>query len=179
MFRQWALPVLVASLLVVGLIGPASATTIQISTELAKDQTQLVWGCPAGERFVSGTADWYRREGAKLLTTTQAVADPNDPTSGVYVVPKGARFVSFTQECAPATQTVTLTGVLDPGVIVTADCPPETPYLVSVAEVVAFVPGSGDPLSLSYEQTAIGVRFWLGLEGYSWRVTMTCSSFPQ
>lgn len=193
--RKWVrLATLLLSMVVV--LAPAamaSASTIQISTELAKEQTQLVWGCSAGERFVSGTADWFRREGAKLLTTTQAVADPNDPTSGVYVVPKGARFVSFTQECGPVTQTVSFSGIQVGDEIQHADCPADYPYVTST---FTFTGDADGDLSTTDDQFLVNSRFALRLvgndpgvpnytgfefrlePGMAWYGEVVCSVFP-
>lgn len=164
---------LVTATAVIATATPAAATTITFQSEVARTQDTVVLGCPAGERFVSGTADWYRRQGGKLLATTQATVAPGDPSSGVYVKPRGARYVVITQECTPTTQTITVTGTQgEPGALNEVNCPAETPWLVQVVEVTDTTLNA----ELSRTVTATGVQFWTQ-PGNTWRVTLTCSYF--
>jgi hypothetical protein len=170
--------------LLVGLAVPASAD-IGGTINVPRKTSELVFDC-SPELFVSGTANWYRQRGDisddTPFATTQATGDPANPSLAVFAVPKGAQAVSFQVVCEPippTTQTITFTGPMTPGELVVVSCPGPTPYLVSVQEVLMVWPSTGATMEVSYTVTSTGVEFWTGLDGWNYRVTMTCSSAPQ
>jgi hypothetical protein len=168
----------------VALAVPASAD-IGGTFDIPKKTSKLVFDC-SPEVFVSGTANWYHQRGDisddTPFATTQATGDATNPSLAIFAVPKGAQAVAFQVVCEPlepTTQKITFTGSMVPGEIVTVSCPSETPYLLSVQELVLVWPSTGQIMENSYTMTATGVEFWTGLEGWDYRVTMTCSSAPQ
>lgn len=179
-----ALVVLAASLLAVGLALPASAqqTPATFSGPVTAGQTITVT-CPEGHQVqLEGGAPnagvtFYRNTNRKAVLSTPGPTSVT-ATSASWLVPKGAKYADATAYCVPiATQLVTLLGQAT-GNPVTVNCPAETPYLVSVQNVLQLDPTIGQLLSTPYTATATGVIVDALPPSFIWRVEMTCSSAP-
>jgi hypothetical protein len=180
-----ALVVLAASLLAVGLALPASAqqTPATFSGPVTAGQTITVT-CPEGHQVqLEGGAPnagvtYYRNVNRKVVLPAPSAPTSFTATTASWTVPKGAKYADATAYCVPiATQLVTLLGQAT-GNPVTVNCPAETPYLVSVQNVLQLDPTIGQLLSTPYTATATGVIVDALPPSFIWRVEMTCSSAP-
>jgi hypothetical protein len=178
MGRKIFVLVLLSAALFALVIPLARADTISSSGPIPAGASATLT-CPDGQTFESGTAIFYRQEGAKKPLATVALTPDSNGISGFATAPKGTRWYTATYTCEPIT-TQTLTGVGQAtGAPVTVDCPPETPYLVAVVEVLALDPAIGQWLSTSYVTTETGVIIGALDPSFAWRATVTCSSAPQ
>ena len=189
--RRVAVAVAASSMVVVGLILPAGAAEVISSGPIAAGES-VTLSCPAGDEFVSGSADFWRKlsgNAAHYLGSAQFVASGDGTSATAGPAPKGAKFFSATINCQPipeTTQTVTPTGPYVPGEEIRVLCPPETPYVVSVGEAVIYDPITGETIHLAYEPVLDAEGRVIGISstptdaraGWNWRVVMTCSSVP-
>jgi hypothetical protein len=201
--RQFGIALVVAVLALVGMAMPVSAQSI-VPVEFSGDVEAgyaLDLRCPSGYqvRFredgsPDATAFFYRSHQRKgflgQFAPNSAILDPYNVRVGVtWIVPKGARFADanlFCEQMPNPTQTVVRTGAtgLSSQNFVTAECPPEYPYLVSVQEVIGDVDGNlstpeGQYPITDYTTTSYSVSFGPIGSNQAWRVTMTCSAVSQ
>jgi hypothetical protein len=184
--RRLAILATAGALLAIGLTGPASAQqqSVNFSGAVTAGQT-VTLECPSGymvEQTSEGpnaSLSFYRNANHKAAVAEFVPPTSTTTTTASWLVPKGAKFGEGSLNCVPIiTQTVTLLGQAT-GADVVVDCPAETPYLVSVTEVLQLDPAIGQLLSTPYTATETGVIIAALPPSYIWRVTMTCSSQPQ
>jgi hypothetical protein len=184
--RRLIATALAAGALMVATALPASAQQTPVSYDgPVTAGSTLTLTCPAGTQVqvtpegVNASLSFYRTPKRKSLVAGFVPPTSTTSTTASWLVPKGAKYAQGTLYCEPIT-TQTLTGVGQAtGAPVTVNCPPETPYLVSVTEVLALDPAIGQWLSTPYTTTATGVIIAALPPSYAWRVTVTCSSAPQ
>jgi hypothetical protein len=192
LFKRWAIPVLVVSaLLMVALVGPASASDVSFSGAVTPGSTFEI-RCPEGERASESetgyqTSATFYKNGRRVVasfTDGAGATEINDAFGFVvgfaYPVPRKANFVEATLVCEPI-PTMGTAGMGGSGTAsdVFVPCPAYWPYLVSVQEVVYVSPSTGEVLgSWGYTTTENGVIVDALSHDFDWRVTMTCSALP-
>ena len=182
--RRAVIAVTVSATLLVGLSLSASASVIVQSERVAVTAGQpLTIACPSGERFVSGTASFYKSANTPKAFADVAFAPTADNSGGTLTVPKGAKYAIWIVECE-LIQTVTFGGIYiidgSPRVL----CPAETPYVQSVDRAVSYDPISAVQVPLIYEPirdangAQIGISSSDYYNGWNWHIVMTCSDQP-
>lgn len=100
--RRLAIAAVGGSLLLVGLVVPAGASDITQTTTIAPGENYVLQ-CPAGERFVVGTADYWRKQpptkqnhlvGSLPFTSSDGITAIAGPA------PKGSRFIVAQITCS-------------------------------------------------------------------------------
>jgi hypothetical protein len=194
MMRRLIATALAAGALLVGSALPASASTLSGETPLtrAHEGTNIgVVRCPPDEQFVSGSADFYRKQGGKVLATVEAVEAPDDPGLITFLVPKGARYVVWTATCEPIPPPViqlSISETTSSDGTVFLFCPADHGYLAAWPVVnVTFDTGVTailDDPGVDYTKQAetltgdvVGISFYLPA-GTTYSTVLSCSDQP-